>query len=510
MGLLVLLGLVAAGVRFNDQLIGLTGDNAEYILLARALLLGERYYNAEYAWGYPAMLAPFLAVAGPGNILSAIPWMKLLTVLLYVGSLPLIYALFRLRHGAVAAFASTFLYAVNGVTLLYANDVMSEIPYIAASYGALFFWQMRVAPWARDREAPAVDWRRVVGAGVAFGLAYYFRSVALALYAGAALVLLWNRKVRAAALLSLLVALISIPWFAYSRTVDQPGYVGKVLIRDPYNPDLGRIASVGEFAGRLLSTGRLYVEVIFPNTLLAPPTPGRLVGLLSPLLIVLLFVGLAARFARGVELPELYILSFALMLFAWPWRADRFMLPIYPLALHYVVEGSIWVGRRLGGAAASWRERRLSQGAARAVVAILLIALALPSLWQAGVAGAENLRYLTGKSPPSGHTPDWQSYFAACRWLQANTPPDSVVMSRKSTLTTIYSSRPSVLIPLIAPEEYPRFVEENGVDYVIEDAFAWSTQTGEYLRPALRAHPDLFELVASVGSPVTRVWKVKR
>src|SRR5438874_2602722 len=94
MGSLVLLGLVAAGVRFNDQLIGLTGDNAEYILLARALITGQPYTNAEYPWGYPALIAPVLAVSGAGNMLAAIPWMKLLTILLFLASLPVMYALF--------------------------------------------------------------------------------------------------------------------------------------------------------------------------------------------------------------------------------------------------------------------------------------------------------------------------------------------------------------------------------------------------------------------------------
>jgi hypothetical protein len=132
---LALLGLAAAGVRFNDQLVGLTGDNAAYILLARALLTGEPYTNPEYPWAYPLALTPFLAASGPDNILGAIAWMKLLNVLLFAASLSLIYLLFRLRHGSLPSFLTVALFAVNNITLLYANDVMSEIPYIAASFG---------------------------------------------------------------------------------------------------------------------------------------------------------------------------------------------------------------------------------------------------------------------------------------------------------------------------------------------------------------------------------------
>src|SRR5438132_143057 len=138
---LVAIGAIGALLRFNDQLTGLTGDNATYILLARDLATGSHYENAGYPWGYPALLSPFLALVGPDNMLSAIPWMKLLTVLLYLAALPLIYFLLRTRLLTWAAFAATVLFAINDLTLFYANDVMTEIPYICVTFGVLLYWQ---------------------------------------------------------------------------------------------------------------------------------------------------------------------------------------------------------------------------------------------------------------------------------------------------------------------------------------------------------------------------------
>jgi hypothetical protein len=539
MGLLVLVGAVGAGVRFNDQLIGLTGDNAAYILLGRALVIGEPYNNGEYPWGYPALLAPVLAAVGPNNILEAVPWMKLLTLGLFLGSLPLMYALFRTRHAVPAAFAATLLFAVNSVTLLYANDVMSEIPFVFAGFAALLYWQLSIAPWARQREPAETPWPRLVIAGALVASTYYIRSVGLALFAGAVLVLLWYRKLRAALGLGLLLALAALPWVVFSSSVEGPTYAAKLLLRDPYRPELGQISSAGEFIWRIVSICWLYLDTVFPAMLLPDPTPEVLRSVLAPALFLLVAVGLALRLSRGVELPEIYTILFLVVISAWPWRADRFLLPVYPLLLHYLMEAVTWSAKKIRNSefgirntsAQQVRDPHFAVGSQGSEIAasrsaptsnlhsafriphwalLLLLIFALPNLWLAGVAGAENLGYLTGRAQPSGHTPDWQSYFAACRWLQDNTSPQSVVLSRKSTLTTIYSSRPSVLIPLIAPDKYPDFLRQNRVDYVIEDAFEWSTQTHDYLVPALRTHPEVFELAYTTAPPETRVWKVRR
>jgi hypothetical protein len=141
-------------------------------------------------------------------------------------------------------------------------------------------------------------------------------------------------------------------------------------------------------------------------------------------------------------------------------------------------------------------------------MALVTLLIALPNLYWAGVAGAENLRYLQGKVPASGHTPDWQRYFEACVWLKANAPPGSVIMSRKTTLTELYANRPSVQIPLVPPDDYPDFLRDNSVSYILEDSFTWSTHTTNYLRPALAARPGMVELVKTFGPPNTRIWKV--
>src|SRR5439155_7659175 len=136
-----------------------------YILLARALLSGDHYWSGEVACGFPALLIPALAVLGPDNTAEAIPWLKLLVIALFLISLVLVYVLFRMRHSMVQAFAATMLFAISEASLRYAADIMTEIPYIAASFGALLYWQLAISPWAASRQALPTPWGRLLIAG---------------------------------------------------------------------------------------------------------------------------------------------------------------------------------------------------------------------------------------------------------------------------------------------------------------------------------------------------------
>src|SRR4051812_44907001 len=135
-GVLLAAGLVGVATRFHDQL-GLTGDNAVYLLLARNLATGQPYDNGGFPWGYPALRVPGVAWSGSDRLFPAVPWLKGLTIAAFLLAIPLFYALFRRRHAPLLAFAASALWVVNDITLTYANDLMTELPYMAASAAAL-------------------------------------------------------------------------------------------------------------------------------------------------------------------------------------------------------------------------------------------------------------------------------------------------------------------------------------------------------------------------------------
>ena len=188
LGALLVGGLALAASRFND-LLGLTGDNAVYLLLARNLASGLPYDNAGFPWGYPALLTPGVALFGPDHLIDAVPWLKLSTIATFLLALALFYLLFRLRHSPLLAFGAVALFAVNDVTMVYTNDLMTELPYTAAVGLALLFWFKRIQPpveqgWSVDDEqAMGLSWRDLILAGFLLTLPYYLRTIGLALLA---------------------------------------------------------------------------------------------------------------------------------------------------------------------------------------------------------------------------------------------------------------------------------------------------------------------------------------
>jgi hypothetical protein len=508
MGALVGFGALLAALRFNS-ILPLNGDNAVYLLLARNLATGAPYNNAGFPWGYPVLLTPGAALFGPTHLLEAIPWLKLISIAAFLLGLVLLYLLFRTRHGRVLAFLTVALFAANDITLVYTNDLMTELPYVAAVAGALLFWQRRIDPAAvTDAGGPANPGRRAwIGAALLLALPYYLRTIGMALLAAAPLTLLWRRRSRAALVLALALVALALPWAVFSATTDpNRNYTASLWLRDPYNPELGRIAGPGEFAERVAGRAGFYATAVLPPLLLPQPAdpanPIRTVG--GAVLLVVALGGYGLRLWRRVELPEVYMAGFLAILSSWPWTGDRFLLPVLPFILHYIAEALA----ALAGAAGRLLRRPRVAWAAPALLALLLV----PSLTQDSIAIGANLRYLGGDIAAGGLTVEDRDFLAASVWLRDHTPPGGVVLARKSSIAEIYSGHPAELIPLIPPDQYLAWLRARHVTYVLEDAWPWSRHTIVYLRPAMAAYPAQFRLLhtipaATPGGRPTRVWQ---
>ncbi|MDE5580638.1 MAG: glycosyltransferase family 39 protein [Treponemataceae bacterium] len=127
------------------------GDFSEYIAQARAIVTGtidEQVKNNSYIignstplgdivypWGFPLMLTPFYALSG-----KSLFFLKLPVMLCFSVSAIFCALLFRKHFSFFQAELLTLFVVANPVTILFCNQVLSDIPFMCLSLVTLYFF----------------------------------------------------------------------------------------------------------------------------------------------------------------------------------------------------------------------------------------------------------------------------------------------------------------------------------------------------------------------------------
>ncbi len=335
-----------------DPKLALSGDNTEFMTLARSLVQGQglSYISlpepkpaTKYPFGFPLMLAPLEWLA-PGNW-AAMNW---LVVLFFAGSIPVIYLLAREALGRLPALLVALWCATLPALLDYGHQVMSEVPY-------LFFSLLSL--WLIERSLPQLDLRRnyCFMAGFACMMwAYYLRGVGLVLVVAVFLYLLLSRHYRHALILGGGAFLLALPWSLRNRALgDEGSYFKHLVMVNPYYPERGTLDLAG-IVSRVVENTGMYLSYIVPDMFLPfGETPGTILNLTSLVLIV------TATWAAVLCIRQknhLLLLTYSALylgtVLVWPeqWAADRFLVPIAPVLIFFVVlvglEFSRWLEQR--------------------------------------------------------------------------------------------------------------------------------------------------------------------
>ena len=489
--------LLLAGWTFDPKL-SLSGDNTEFITLARSLAQGEglTHINSphpepatKYPFGFPLLLLPLEGLF-PG---AWVP-MKWLVAFLFALSVPVFYGLVREKLGLLPALAAAALCLLTGnsshsggpLLLDYAHQVMSEVPYLAFSLLALLLLERGV----RRPGIAGNYW--LIGGFLCAMWAYYVRTVGLMLIAAVVAYLLVQRDWRRALSFAGAAFLFWLPWTLRNRAVGGGGvYVKQLLMVNPYYPDQG-LLDIGGLFGRLGYNADIYLTRIFPDVLWpwsSPPYP-----FLSPLPICLIalaaYVTVVSLKRRRDLLLFFYTAFFLGTVLLWFWQGDRFLVPIVPLLLFFVVRVAL---DALSGA---------TRYGYRPVATWVLWALWAALLF-GNLGGLDRLSTFARSDYPR-HLQAWTNYHRAGEWLRENAPPESVVLCRKGYWLYIVSGHPCVGFPFAEPDSVIAHMEREKVDYVVVESLGFS-QTPRFLVPAITQNQDRFPLLWQRDDPPTYV-----
>jgi len=484
---LILLAIfVPTYVLIFDTKLDLNGDNARYYVLGKALSLGKGYVDihsseagraANVPPGYPALIGLVLKLVS-----SDFAAVKIANGVFFFLSILLLFFLFKhLSTNIHLAFVGALMVLLNGHLLRYSTLMMSEVPFLFFSTLALYAF-VKIKPSGNLARDPFFYLFLA-----ALICSFYIRTAGLALLAGVALALVLGKKWKFLTVVLTSYSILILPWILREKTSPGNTYIDQLLQVNPYRPELGQVG-LSDILARIFTNAQRYIVREIPNGFFNFATGDLgVIEWLVGIVITLAIVGGLFKLEQHRYAIATYLAAALGILLVWPesWFGVRFLLPIVPLLLFCLLNGTYHL--LCLPLARTAIKRKPSP-----LFLLLFAFLSLPHLQHVHALA----KY--GRYPDS-----WQNYFDIARWVKHNTAAHSIVCCRKPFMFYLFSDR-FVTTYQNTPDagELIADLRRKGVDYLVIDNLEYTT-THRYLIPAIEKNPDKFTLVHSLKNPDT-------
>lgn len=424
---IVMIGVLLAAIFvITPWPVGAYEDDAIYTLLAKALASGDGYrminlpgapHATHYPPGYPLMLSLLWRVWPdfPDNVVV----FKFANAILLSISAAGMYLFARARLGWTAL-GSALVACVGtaSLTILHlAGLVLSEPLYLVLLFAALL---------ATERCADDGNVRTAAFAGVLLGALTMVRTIGVVAIGAALLVLLLRRRLRVAMTLGVMTACFLVPWQLWVGAHE--GELAAILT-GKYGSYTSWLAD-GYREGGLTFARQVALRnlISMANELswLVMPANVRWPLLLALAAVVPLVIGGLIVLARRAPVLVTYFALYLVLITAWPFAPQRFLLAMWPII---VLAGAsaiqwLWRWRTNGGVLAAGRWFAL--GAAMVLVAGHL---------------AYNVRGYAEQSWTELQKQSGVSARPLVEWVAGNTRPDDILSTEHDVVVFLYTGR---------------------------------------------------------------------
>jgi 4-amino-4-deoxy-L-arabinose transferase-like glycosyltransferase len=422
--------------------VGHFGDDARDILASKALLQGS-YSNLQLP-GHPPLNFPL-----PGFALFLMPfvalfqkhleWLKLVPISLCLGSIFLVYQLWKDDLSPTALGLLLAFFAFNPTTLALSSTVISDTPYL---FMLLFtFVLLRHPP----------DWRRNLWLWMATGGAVLLRPEGTFLFLCVTAALAWTKKWKTlAGAIGVIGLWAGVLLWNHARTGSASGYIS---IFHQSLPILSQgLGSLIRHIAALLKS--LVLEVLF-GVMIELQTPLRLFFITALIWIVIVFLLAGCRrWLESKQTPPAVGLAVGLYVFFHLWVHSiwlavdaHYLWPILPFAAFFIVYFVDHIP-----------ERRIKKRAAATSVALLTLLYG----WQAVFAVRQTVESPPGSGLAAG----------SLEWVRRQLPPDAFILSPLASVITLYTRRYSTaFIGGNDPDDFHYRVLQKGFTHVLVSPF---------------------------------------
>lgn len=447
------------------------GDQAQYVLHARAILAGHAYTDDGYIYTSRVVISPKAYPPGLPLVIAAVEGVGaplIVTRLLMIASavLFLYYAgryLTRLDDPLLGP-AAILMCAFIPNLPLYATGLYSDFAFAAAAWGCCLLID-RPGKWNTER----ID--RVTALGA---IAIAFRTVAVALIPALVLHQAWrtwrHREPWTRAVVPVVVWLAT--YFVIDRLLPVTQSYAQQIVSGAADAGVG--ASAVAWTKLLLQRAVSYQD--FVSGIQLTPTPWRAVNLAyHAAALAALVIGAIAWVRRaGVRFLFCFTVCYAGILLLMPWTIGRFLWPLAPM---------VWFAT-LDGARVVFQAVRMER-----VVAVRTAALAAASIAM--------MAAVLGPAPPSlvgiGDLPEGRALYRALEREAASTPVRA--MSSYPRDAALVPGVSAMSIPPSQPDSLLAAADSYRITHAVLGSLGVDTSADRVLLETLQQHPERFRRV---------------
>lgn len=470
-----------------DTKVSLSGDDCDYILGADEFW-HHFVFPTHHGSLYPIVLSPFVGLFGYKIVL-----LKFLSVLFTIGAFWFFYKAFEGKIPSAVLMPSMLLAALCSYIFFYSGYTYSEPLFMFLQSLYLYFFSRYF--WTEDTPTYTLkrDWKKYLTLGALTLTMGMTREIGFCVIG--AVILYFAVKGRWKDLLYTVgAALLMLAAFYTLKGLIWPSVqVGtsftNLMAKDYYNPAAGMEDAAG-LQTRFWDNSKIYLSNFLCQMLgVIGERPSNFLDVdvtRTVILYALFFASfiLVARRNAPLLFASLYVgvLNFAsFVVLQAIWAQDRLIMIYYPLIL-IVLLGGLFYGF------SAPKLRRLSF--VYPVVLLLLLGGTLKTT--SGRVGRTlpvlQQNVLLG-DPLYGLTPDWQNFIKASQWIATNTDKNAVIVSRKPSMSKVYTGRDFAGLPasMVVPADTLSYLKgDTSIVPVVADGTRNIIQ-GEMLRYVISA-----------------------
>jgi len=505
-GVLAVILLASSSLYFavlNPQRFGSYYDDSIYVTTAKALATNQGYRIISLPYEpvqtlYPPLYPLFLSVIWrvypkfPDNIF----WMMIFSIVATVGFLALTYR-YLTKYHYMHTWAALIVIGIAGInwrTMLLATTLLSELTYAVLSVVALSL--------AETVDEDRTTLKSVALAGLGAGFAFLTRTSGAALFGAFVLYYVLRKQWRQSLVAGTVGAIFVIGWSAwcYSHRTEvtgiNTGYFTSYwhMFRESFQTlrSLNDTSPVATFLN-ILGTNFLLLLVASPALAcfgIRYDLPQALLLFLVSLTFITIVTGFIRRFKRGPRLLEIYV-SLYLLLHLLPAGVayDRYLLPIVPFLLYYIVSEASAIISSIKAALNSGKfSKRLGAGSLGFALVVIIGVLLYSNV---------SMTYASLASASSANSDQWAVDPQAIEWVRENTSQSDILACYRDPLFYLFTGRKAVISsPLILFNTVPyqtrkpsqsefgtaflKLVQESNSNYVILSRDDFKFESDQY------------------------------